>query len=214
MGFPREMPAFLFDLRFCNTIENQEENVEKYKRLITEPLRLLYGALVPSITSLDYMFELKPARCISTPYTDRRYYPSAPLKEYMYIRFKQFGKTENVPGLYFDMGANHYSYGLRIYKQTNEGRIELREKILQNPDIYSDKLDEAIINGFTINGEPYKKDHHPDLEDCSSKELLNCRRFHIGKNIPVDESIFTPDLVEEIAEGFISMSRFIQLMES
>ena len=211
-GFPKEMPTFLFELRFHNTIEDQAENVEKYKKLIIEPLRLLYGALIPTITSLDYPFDIKPARCISTPYTDRRYFPSAPLKEYMYIRFKQFGKDENVPGLYFDMGAQHYSYGLRIYKQTTDGIKKLREKIFERPEFYSDQLYQVIADGFSVHGELYKRDHHPKLPDCRAKEILNRKYFHIGKIRPVHDNVFTSNLAKEIAEGFVSVSKILDMM--
>ena len=41
-GFNKETNNFLFELKFCNTIEKQSENLVKYKHYITTPLNRLY----------------------------------------------------------------------------------------------------------------------------------------------------------------------------
>lgn len=205
-GFSPEMPEFLFALRFCNTIDMQSANIEKYKKLISEPLRQLYLDLAERVSALDPSLEMRPARCISTPYTDRRFSPHVPLKEYMYIRFKQADKKENIVGFYFDMGAEDYSYGLRIYKQNARGMAELREKIEKAPAKFSEALDSLLKNGFEVSGESYKTDRCPHLPPSSAKDLYNRKGFYIGKDVPVNPCVFSAALAEEIMAGFAQVN--------
>lgn len=211
-GFPKETADFLFELKLHNTLSEQEENLKKYKILISEPLKLLYEELLPTVNTISQRFETNPGRCISTPYTDRRFSPSVPLKEYMYIRFKYTCLQENIPGLYFDMGSEYYSYGLRVYKQNIKGMDKLREKIADLPEKFSEVLDKLYGQGFSLIGESYKKDKIPALYDCSAKKLYNMKSFYIGKNIEVNKDVFSKNLAEEIKDGFIAAGEFIKLI--
>jgi uncharacterized protein (DUF2461 family) len=212
-GFPREMPEFLSILHFENTLTKQAGNLQQYKKLVTEPLIKLYEVFLPTVFDISTQFETKPSRCISSPYTDRRFSPDKPLKEYMYIRFKQIGKAEDIVGLYFDIGADCYSYGLRIYKQTSKVMERLRKKMAENPEPYLCQLKKITASGFSVFGEKYKKDHYPSLSDNLVKDILNRKRFYIGKNVPVGEKVFTSDLADEITDGFLKVKNFLNLLE-
>lgn len=54
----------------------------------------------------------------------------------MYLRFKQWGKENDICGLYFDMGSEFYSYGFRIYRQTSEKIQIAKEKIINDMLIF------------------------------------------------------------------------------
>lgn len=212
-GFSTDMIDFLFELQFTNTIENQGENIVKYKELISKPLRLLYEDLLHTVVDLQLDVETKPARCVSSPYTDRRFSKSTPLKEFMYIRYKKRDKETDTCGLYFDMGVDSFSYGIRMYWQTTQGVNLLREKILEKPDEYSSLLDEAFADGFEVFGDKYNKDHYPSLPECSAKEILNRRRFFIGKSKPINENVFSQALAVELSKGFIKLRSLFILLE-
>ena len=210
-GFDKETNNFLFELRFCNTIDKQSENLVKYKKYITEPINLLYLDLLDVVNQFDMDFETKPARCISNPYTDRRFSPNVPLKEYMYLRFRQANKKTNIIGLYFDMGSEAYGYGLKIYKPSSNEMDLLREKISENYKLCSKLIDDLILKGFEITGEKYKKDHFPDIPDCSAKELINRKCFSISKTKSVNDSIYTQELEAELSKAFMDLRDFIEL---
>lgn len=131
-GFSPEMLSFLFELKFSNTIDKQAENLVKYKKLISEPLMLLYENLLETVLDLELLVETKPSRCVSTPYTDRRFSPQAPLKEYMYIRFKQAKRKENgYSGTVFRYGYralwlrhSHIQTNFKRYGQATQADIE------------------------------------------------------------------------------------------
>lgn len=211
-GFDKNTNNFLFELQFNNTIEKQNENLSKYKEYISEPINLLYFDLLNVINQFDAEFETKPVRCISSPYTDRRFSPSAPLKDYMYLRFRIANRKTDIPGLYFDMGSEMYGYGLKIYKPTGIGMELLREKILDNQTIVSKSIDGLIKNGFEITGEKYKRDHFSSVKDCSAKELLNRKSFSISKSIPINNTIYCSDLVFELSNAFMELKEILQLL--
>ena len=212
-GFPPEMPSFLFDLKFSNTSDKQAENLIRYKKLISEPLMLLYEHLLETVMDLGLSVETRPSRCVSTPYTDRRFSPQVPLKEYMYIRFRQSGKKTDIAGLYFDMGAEHYGYGIRIYKQTSFGMDKLRKRIKENPQKFSAALEDISSAGFKVIGEKYKKEHFPEIEECQAKEILNRRSFYLEKSVPISNIVFSSSLARELSDAYKKLSNFYQLLE-
>ena len=212
-GFPCELEMFLPELHFNNTIAKQSEIKEKYKQIITQPLMLLYEALVPTVLKIDDGFETRPSRCISSPYADRRFSLGVPFKEYMYIRFRLCGKREDILGLYFDMGADYYSYGLRIYKQTSNGMAILRQKAAENSKAYDLVLEKIMDKGFSLVGEKYKKERFPDLTESSVKDLIDRKRFYISHDVAVNKSIYTPELAEEIKTGFVQMKDIVELLK-
>ncbi|MGN0535813.1 MAG: DUF2461 family protein [Eubacterium sp.] len=212
IGFDKETNNFLFELQFCNTIDKQSENLVKYKKYITTPINLLYIDLLDVVNKFDIDFETKPARCISTPYTDRRFSPNVPLKEYMYLRFRQANRKTNILGLYFDMGSDAYGYGLKIYKPSSREMDLLREKISDNVNLFSKLIDDLILKGFEITGEKYKKDHFPQIPDCSAKELLNMKCFSFSKCKSVNESVYTQELETELSNAFMDLKEFVKLL--
>lgn len=211
-GFDKNTNRFLFELQFCNTIEKQNENLVKYKKYITEPINLLYFDLLETVDLFDFEFETKPARCISTPYTDRRFSPTVPLKEYMYLRFRQAAEKTDKIGLYFDMGSECYGYGLKIYKPTAKGMDLVREKIGGSIKLVSELVDELMDKGFEIHGDKYKKDHFPETAECSAKELMNMKCFGISKTKPVNDSVYSEELAEELKTAFLDLKEFTELL--
>ena len=211
-GFDKETNNFLFELQFCNTNEGQSENLVKYKKYITTPINLLYFDLLEVVNQFNIDFETKPARCISTPYTDRRFSPNVPLKEYMYLRFRQANRKTNILGLYFDMGSEAYGYGLKIYKPSSREMDLLREKISENYKLFSKLTDDLILKGFEITGEKYKKDHFTHIPDCSAKELLNMKCFSVSKTKSVNDSVYTQELKTELSNAFMDLKEFVELL--
>lgn len=211
-GFSKEFVDFLIQLSFNNTIEKQGENLINYKKFITQPLNQLYNELLPVACEINTAFETKPARCISTPYTDRRFSPATPLKEYMYLRFKQSGKSKDIVGLYFDMGADMYSYGLRIYKQTSGGFQQIKDNIIENQNAYENELKNILNSGYKIIGEKYKKDHYPQIKSDILNDFLNRKTFYICKEFSLNDNIFNAELANEIAKGFYQLKNFVNLI--
>ena len=110
-GFSSEMFDFLLALHDNNTVGAQNENIVLYKKLITLPLTDLYETLLPTMIAISDDIETSPHRSISSPYTDRRFSPLIPLKEYMYLRFKVGGREKDIPDFILIWVVNFFHTG-------------------------------------------------------------------------------------------------------
>ena len=212
-GFPKEFVDFLISLQFNNTVDMLHENTLIYKRLITEPLTLLFHALIQPALSVSGSLITKPSKCVSTMYNDMRFSASTPLKRYMYIRFRESECEKDVLGLYFDMGCDYYSYGIRIYKQTCAGMEKIRENVINNGRAFSLELDKLHKIGMSIYGDSYAKDRYPTINDCAVKEFLNKKNFYIGRKCAINESVFDRRLNDEVSKTFLEVKGFYTLLK-
>ncbi len=212
-GFRIDVFDLWYEIRSGN-LTSSEVIKEKYKAYITKPLIKLYDKLLPSLLMISDDFDVIPARCISSPYTDLRFSRGQKYKDYLYLRFKQWGKNHDICGLYFDMGSEFYSYGFRIYKQTNEGMKLAREKIIDHMEYFSRLIDSTTEHGFELHGENYKKDHFPNLEDSNVKKLLNKKNFYIGKRVKLNQNVFSAELADEIVDGFFCVSEIYKFLKT
>ena len=213
-GFPREFTDFLFSLRFRNTIDLLPENKIKYKALITEPLTLLSNDLTQTALSISDTLNVKPSKCVSTMYSDMRFSRATPLKEYMYIRFREPSCEHDILGLYFDMGCEGYSYGIRIYNQTSAGMESIREGVLAKRRDFTRELEKLSSHGIMIVGDKYARDHYPDITDNNSiKVLLNMRSFHMCWDKAIDETVFNRALLDEITCAYRGLNNIFLLLK-
>ena len=210
-GFPREFVDFLAALPFSNTVELLPENKPVYRRLISEPLALLYEGLAPVALSVSETLLARPSKCVSTMYSDMRF-SHAPLKEYMYIRFRE-PCEKDILGLYFDMGCDYYSCGIRIYKQTSAGMDRVRAFAVANARAFCRELANMKTLGMEIKGEKFTRDHFPEVKSDELKELLNSRNFYIGRDCPVSDVVFSAALLEEIAGAFAGLAGMYALLK-
>ncbi len=88
----------------------------------------------------------------------------------------------------------------------------LRDKIGENVALYSKLIDDLILKGFEIHGEKYKKDHFPDIPQCSAKELLNRKCFSISKSKLINEKVYSHELKTELANAFLELKAFVEAL--
>ena len=212
-GFPKELIPFWLELPLNNTIEALPENKRRYDEVVGNPLRELFEALVPTITAINPALEVKPSRCISSPYTDRRFSHDTPLKEYVYLRFRLLNRESDAVGFYFDMGLSHYGYGLRVYNSTAEGMQALRNKLIDHLSEVEKALANVEKHGFHSVDRRYKKDHFPALPDGVVKAVLNRKSFCLEKTVPVGETVFSTALADELSEGFMDLKSVFELIQ-
>ncbi len=209
-GYSPQLPEFLARLQLDNTTANQAANAAQYRRLLTEPTTALYEALLPTVTRLCPALDCKPSRCVSSPYTDRRFSRDKPLKEYIYLRFRLLNRAEDVTGFYFDLGMTHYGFGLKRYHQTAEGMARLRERLTEKLPTVERVLEPLVRAGFTFPEEAFRRDHYPTLADGAAKQLLNRRFFCVEKTGPTDPAAFDPALADQIAAGFALLAPLLE----
>jgi len=213
-GFPKDFVDFLFYLQFNNTMELLSENKPTYKRLITEPLTLLFHALTPVALSVSETVITKPSKCVSTMYNDMRFSRATPLKRYMYIRFREAFNEKDIIGLYFDMGCDFYGYGIRIYKQSSAGMERIREYAIQNSQSFIRELEILNQLKIVIVGDKFVKDHYPEIKNEALKDFLNRKSFYIERACPINEAVFNGKLCNEIAEAYNGIKGLYSLLRN
>lgn len=212
-GFPKELIPFWLELPLNNTVEALPENKRRYDEVVGKPLRELFEALVPVIAGISPELEVRPSRCVSSPYTDRRFSRNTPLKEYVYLRFRLQNRETDVAGFYFDMGLTHYGCGLRVYNTTAEGMQTLREKLIKRLPDAEKALLNAENHGFYPVDKPYQKDRFPALPDGIVKSVLNRKSFCLEKTSPVGEAVFSHALADGLSEGFMELKPAFELIK-
>lgn len=210
-GFPRELPNFLFELKFSNTFDRIDENRDKYKELICAPLMKLYEAVVPTVAAFDADLVTRPLKCVSSPYTDRRFSPEVPFKEYCYLRFRLRDDDYDTLGFFFDMGLEGYDYGVRIYYQTTAGMSRIRDYCLAHREEAESAL--AAIDGIPILGKKYVKDHFPD-ETGALKDFLNMRTCRAAVEQPLSDELFNGNIAETLSAAFTKLEPFYRLLKN
>ena len=211
-GFPKEFLDFLFSLQFNNTIDLLSENKAIYKQLISEPLHMLFNELAKTAILVSETLIIKPSKCVSTMYNDMRFSRTTPLKGYMYIRFRE-PSDKDILGLYFDMGCEYYSYGIRIYKQTSAGMERIRESAVEKSPKFIQELEKLNLLDMKIIGDKFVKDHYTEIKNEILKDFLNRKNFYIGRNCPVGESVFNGQMQNEIASAFIELKDMYELLK-
>jgi uncharacterized protein (DUF2461 family) len=212
IGFPKDFVDFLFSLQFNNTIELLPENKLIYKRLISEPLMLLFNGLMQPALSVSETLVTKPSKCVSTMYSDMRFSRNTPLKGYMYIRFRESSSEKDILGLYFDMGCDYYSYGIRIYRQTGAGMEKIRDCVTANKQAFIRELTNMESWGMKIKGEKFAKDHFPKVENTTIKDLFNSRGFYVGRDGPISDIVFSGELQNVIYNAYIELKGLYLLL--
>ena len=212
-GFPKGFADFLFSLQFNNTIELLPENKPTYKRLIAEPLTLLFNALTPTALSVSETVITKPSKCVSTMYSDMRFSRATPLKGYMYIRFREPFGEKDILGLYFDMGSDYYGYGIRIYKQTSAGMERIREYAIENSQPFTRELENLTRLNMTLVGDKFAKDRYPEISNSALNDFLNRKSIYIERACPINEAVFNGKLQDEIAEAYCGVKGLYLLLK-
>ena len=212
-GFPKEFADFLFSLQFNNSNDLLPQNKIKYKRLITEPLTLLYNDLVPVVSNISESLVVKPSKCISSMYNDMRFSRDAPIKGYMYLRFREPFTDKDVLGFYFDMGFEHYSCGIRIYKQTGSGMEKIRQYVLEKNSSFAYELEQLNGLDMEVYGENFAKERYTNVNNKLVKEFLNKKSFYIGRNRAISPIVFNNELALELKKAYQELSGFYLLLK-
>ncbi|MCL2059394.1 MAG: hypothetical protein FWH01_10120 [Oscillospiraceae bacterium] len=66
--------------------------------------------------------------------------------------------------------------------------------------------------GMSIIGDKFAKDHYPEINNEAIRDFLNRKNFYIGKNCPINESVYNGELRNEIAGAFARLKAIYILL--
>ena len=210
-GFGKGLPDFLFSLQFNNSQAALEENKARYRALLYEPMTRLYEDLTLAAMDVDPTLDTRKARCVAPMLRDMRYCHDSPMKDYGMLHFRVPGREDNQLSVFFWVDAESYGYGLYIFKPTTEGMATLRQGALRQAAAFQ-KAIKKLPEDYQVSGSMYKRDHYPQVAS-PLKDMLNIR-LHLGvwRMRPLSDVLYSPDLVEEVTEGFRTLAPMYHLL--
>jgi len=203
-GLCEDSYRFFWELAFHNHAAFFQENRERYKTVVQQPMQALVQELSPLMARIDPDFDLRPSAVISRIRRDTRYTrDKTPYRDHVFLAFKHKGKTTGESFvIYAEFERNQYGYGMGMYYSQPAIMRDMRERILARPALFLELAeDKAFSHRFTLQGEDYKRIKVPDA-DARLQPWLNKRGFSYCYSCKDLKRTMTPALVEELQEGF------------
>ena len=127
-GFSEKTVDYLNELKFNNNKQWFEENRDKYRKYLIEPMKELVNELAPFMMSIDPLLEVTPKKSISRINRDIRFSrDKSPYRSNMWISFKRVYKDwKNEPVYFFEIFPDYYRYGMGFYNIPRDTLYKLR----------------------------------------------------------------------------------------
>lgn len=197
---------FLFENRLQDSRAWFEAHKVDYRRHVLEPLRQLVEALTPSMLEIDARLTTEPKvdKTICRIWRDTRYSHDKSLyRDTMWIIFKR-GKMHGtqVPGLYFEVSEQGFSYGAGFYHASTGYMNTLRRMVLAGTPAFT-KADQVYRSQqiYQMNGVCFKR---PRFTDQPQTLRLWLERRNIGFYADSHdyELLFSDQLADKLIADF------------
>ncbi|MDL2248984.1 DUF2461 domain-containing protein [Tyzzerella sp. OttesenSCG-928-J15] len=205
-GFSEEAIEVLLGIRFNNTKEWYEENKDKYKQYVHQPMAAFADKIYEKLHAEHEEFDDRPKVC--RVFRDTRF--SANKNRYKDSKwfFLREGAISTIeypkPNFFFELKAENYIYGLGFWAKASHME-RFRNSVKANPS----KLDEVMNiyenqQVFTLNGDVYKKKFQDDVEEPRKSWYIH-KDFTFIADRPVDDILFSPEIVDMVAGDFLKI---------
>lgn len=210
LGFSEDANMFLLELGFNNYKTWFEENKERYKSSLQDPLIALTKALTPTILAIDPELVVDPKRVISRIYRDVRFSKDkSPYRDHLWLGFKRNWEDWKVePAFFFEIAPDHYRYGMGFYN-VPKSTMDLVRVMIDTKDARFAKM-LTWYEGqtdFALQGESYKRVLKPELP-VNLQWWYQKKELYFTADFPTNALLRSPELAKKIAEGFERLAAF------
>lgn len=214
---------FLFENKLNDSRDWFEAHKEDYRKLVQEPVQELAAQLAPGMLKIDGNIVPDARRAVSRIRRDTRFSHDKSLyRENMWIVFQRSkGENTELPGFYFDISGNGFSYGCGYYSASTSYMTRLRELALAGDKSFL-KAKKAFEKQkvFGLEGDLYKRSRFPDQPEdmrswldrrgisfnAHSKDFPLLFSAKLGEKLNADFQLLAPmyDFMLEVAHRNIS----------
>ena len=203
-GYTQGTVDFLWALRFNNERSWFQAHKEEFTALVDAPTRALAARLAEEMDRAcpELGLELKVSRI----YRDaRRLFGRGPYKDHLWFSLRRPGERDSaIPCFWFEVAPEHYGYGMGCWDAPPVMMAKLRARIDRDPKPV-EKLARAVERRgeFQPDGQPYKRpkgDPGPLLY-----RWYNSRQFSLTCERSCEGVFFTPELADQVREGWSSL---------
>jgi len=212
-GFSQGTVDFLWGIRLNNERGWFLAHKEEFLALVDAPLRALAAQVSGGMT--DAFPKLGLESKVSRIYRDaRRLHGRGPYKDHLWFSLRRPSENEGtVPGFYFEIAPEYYSYGMGCYDPTPLTMAKLRARIDRDPKPLERLVRAVEKRGeFQLYGEPYKRpkgDPGPLLYPW-----YNNRQVGLSCDRNCEGIFFTPELADQVLDGLKSLVPLYRYLHS
>ena len=200
-GFSQATVDFLWGIRFNNERSWFLAHKEEFQTVVDTPLKELAAEVTRRMQEEfpELGLELKVSRI----YRDaRRLYGRGPYKDHMWFSLRRpHDRDVSVPGFYFEIAPEYYSYGMGCYDPTPLTMAKLRARIDRDPAPLEELARCLEEDGrFKLEGRQYKRpkgDPGPVLYSWYNSKQIGFSSDHNCEGL-----LFRPELAEQVLDGF------------
>lgn len=205
-GFTPATIQFFKDLQHNNYKEWFEEHRSVYDNELVKPFKELIATLTPTMYNIDPQFELRPHRVLSRIYRDVRFSKNKdPYKTCLWMSFQvPTPDWVNIPGFFMELNAETYFYGMGLFAPKKKTMDALRDSIAYDAKEFQAETQKILDRGFVIYGDEYKRPIPNELSEYF-QPWVQRKNLYVGKNIPINEDVFSPKFSEIIREDYESL---------
>lgn len=207
MPFTSKALDFLFENRLHDSRAWFEEHKESYRQEVLKPLCELTGRLSPVMLEIDPEFVTEPRvdKTICRIRRDTRFSKDKSLyRDHMWLIFKR-GKMHGgeVPGFYFEINGNGFSYGCGFYQASTAYMRCMRAAVLRQDKAFQ-KAQQAFASQqvFHMEGECYKRPHYPQQEK-DVRQWVERRNICFVADSADFDLLFSDRLADRIQKDFL-----------
>ena len=212
-GFSQQSIDFLWGIRLNNERSWFMAHKGEFQAHVDGPLRELAREVTERMREKYPKLELECK--VSRIYRDaRRLHGRGPYKDHLWFSLRRAGvERGGFPGFYFEIAPHYYSIGMGCWDATPMAAAKLRARIDRDPKPL-EKLARKLERypDFALYGEEYKRpkgDPGPLLAPW-----YNRRQVGIGADFNCEGVLFTPELADQVVEGFEFLLPFYEYLMS
>jgi len=211
--FTRELPDFLWDLRFNNNAQWFNEHREVYQSCLQQPMKSLATEMTSYMDEKykTHVFKLHISRINRDL---RRPSPFGPYKDHMWFSiFNAFAPEYDRPSLYFSVHPEGWSAGCGIFKAPQTVMMKYRETIITAPEKIRPFAKKIQSDGmFMLCGEDYKK----SKGDAGAllTPWLNKKELYVATGeMDYNELFFSEELSDFLKDAFDRLMPYYEFLE-
>ena len=200
-GFTPEAVEFLWGIKFNNSREWFLPRKEQFLALVDRPMRALGSELFDAIAA-EYPRQSMRLHVCRIYRDARRLFGRGPYKDHLWFCVRAGGEDwTGRPTFYFEIGPDYYSYGMGFWAPKAALMEAYRKAVDEHPEVL-EKLVKRFNKQaqFTLSGPEYarkKTAPSPLLAAWYNKKSINLQH-----DAAPDERMFSPELAQDIIEGF------------
>ena len=211
-GFTQETVDFMWGIRFNNERGWFLEHKEDYQKHLLEPVKALGEDIYKGVQEMlpREPLMLKTSRI----YRDaRRLFGRGPYKDHLWFCIRTGDEDwTGRPTFYFEIAPDYYSYGMGFWAPKASLMEAYRKGIDENPETLA-KLVRRFNRQthFVLAGPEYarsKGEVSELLRPWYQKKSVNLQH-----ELPPDERIFSPELAQDMIEGFEELMPFYKYFD-